>query len=215
MSLISPASLKVRALECVRGDELVFTDLSFSLGGGEILQVLGENGSGKTSLLRILSGLSVANSGEILWQVPPRSAAPASWQSQLHYLSHASGVTGILSVEENLRYASALANRPSRNSLEDALAHVGLTHVRQVLTSRLSAGQRQRVALARLVLIPALVWLLDEPLTALDQAGKVLVETLLTEHALAGGLALVATHQPLVITRAPIRTLLLSPVSGA
>ncbi len=211
MSVVAIAALSALDLECVRGDELVFSNLSFALNDGEILQVLGENGSGKTSLLRILSGLSAASSGELLWRAQPLSADPADWQSQLHYLSHAGGVTGALTVAENLRYASALADRGALNSLEDALARVGLWHLRDVLTSRLSAGQRQRVALARLVLIPATVWLLDEPLTALDRAGKVLLETLLTEHALTGGLALVATHQALTITRAPLRTLQLSP----
>lgn len=208
---VAASTLRVINLECVRGDELIFQNLSFAIKGGEILQVLGPNGSGKTSLLRILSGLSCASAGQIVWQDRSPLDEPGRWQSQIHYLSHAAGVTATLSVEENLRYAVALANRPLLSSLDDALAQVGLEHLRAVLTGRLSAGQRQRVALARLVLIPALIWLLDEPLTALDRAGKALVEALLTAHAAAGGLALVATHQALDIQHASLRTLQLSP----
>lgn len=210
-----PALLSVRSLECARGDELIFEDLSFEVSGGEILQVLGANGSGKTSLLRILSGLSTASAGHIVWQDRPVAEDAAEWQSQLQYLSHAMGITATLSVEENLRYAIAIANRPLQNTLDDALARVGLHHVRRVQAGRLSAGQRQRAALARLLLIPALVWLLDEPLTALDKAGKALLESMLTEHAMAGGLALVATHQALTIAPISMRTLQLSRTPAA
>jgi heme exporter protein A len=204
-------ALRVLELECVRGDELIFQHLSFAAEGGEILQILGANGSGKTSLLRILSGLSTASAGEVQWQVQPAGGNTSlEWSTQIHYLSHAGGVTAALTVEENLRYAMSLAERAPLASLADVLTRLDLRPLQATLCGRLSAGQRQRVALARLLLIPGCIWLLDEPLTALDAAGKALLEVLLCEHAAAGGLALVATHQTLDLTRARTRALLLN-----
>ncbi len=204
--------LEVRGLECVRADSLVFSALSFTVQGGEILQILGANGSGKTSLLRILSGLSQPTEGEFSWRGKGTAKDLQAWQRELLYVGHVAGVTATLSVSENLRYALALSGRCARLSLPEAIARVGLPGYAAVLAGRLSAGQRQRVALARLLLIPAAVWLLDEPLTALDPSGKILLEAMLRQHAQVGGLALVVTHQTLDIPAPYLRSLqLVSP----
>lgn len=211
----APGTLSVSNLECLRGDETVLQRLSFNVSAGEILQVLGANGSGKTSLLRILSGLARASDGELQWGGRPLADIPDEWRQSLLYVSHAGGVTNSLTAEENLRFAVALAARPPLRPLDEALAAVGLAALRGAAAGRLSAGQRQRVALARLLLIPAEVWLLDEPLTALDTAGKALVESMLCAHAAQGGLAIVATHQALDLPNPLLRTLGLAAEQSA
>lgn len=202
-------TLEIRNLECLRREEPVFENLSFAVAAGTVVQILGANGSGKTSLLRLLAGLSQPSAGDILWNGCPLAGQLSEWRYAMTYLSHSGGVTPNLTVTENLAFAVALAGRGLRTSLVDALAAVGLANRANDMAARLSAGQRQRVALARLVAIPATVWLLDEPLTALDADGKQCVEVLLAAHAASGGIALVATHQPLALEAATLRTLAL------
>lgn len=210
-----PGTLHAAGLECLRGDEPVIDGLSFDVRGGEILQVLGANGSGKTTLLRVLAGLAQPDGGALQWRERALDTQPADWRGTLLYVSHAGGVTPTLTVAENLVYAVALSGRPRRAPLDAVLQDMGLAPLRNALAGRLSAGQRQRVALARLLLIPAEAWLLDEPLTALDAAGKALVETMLVGHAARGGLAIVATHQALDLPAGLMRTLQLTSARAA
>jgi heme exporter protein A len=206
--------LTARNLECLRGDRLVLRGLSLTLQGGEILQVVGANGSGKTSLLRILSGLSAPTAGEVCWRDDDIHRDPTRWRSELLYAGHAAGASPNLTVAENQRFALALVGRPPRVALGTALARVGLANYAATMVGRLSAGQRQRLMLARLLQIPAQAWLLDEPLTALDEDGKHLLENLLTDHAAAGGLAVLATHQHLRLPPHINRQLQLLPPSA-
>ena len=208
-------TLRVDRLDCLRGDEPVLTGLSFEVHGGEVLQVLGANGSGKTTLLRVLAGLARPDGGALHWRGRTLDGHQEDWRDVLLYVSHAGGVTPTLTVAENLAYAVQMAGRPPRAPLDGAFRDMGLGTLRNTLAGRLSAGQRQRVALARLLLIPAEVWLLDEPLTALDAAGKTLVETLLVGHAARGGLAIVATHQALDLPAGLVRTLQLTSARAA
>ena len=204
-------TLKISDLECIRGDAMVFRRLNFDIHAGEILQVTGGNGSGKTSLLRILSGLARPTAGSVEWNGADIENDRAAWQSSISYLGHLNGATAALSPRENLSYAAALASQPSATNIDEALKRVGLAHLADTPAARLSAGQRQRIALARLVRHPTPIWILDEPLTALDGSAKRLVEDLLAEHIARRGLAVVSTHQSLTTASHAVRQLELNP----
>lgn len=202
MTTAEPATLVARDLLCIRGDEPVFEQLSFTAQAGEIWQILGANGAGKTSLLRILAGLAPAAGGEVLWRRRPVTVGAEHLRRDLSYLGHVSGVTGYLSARENLAYALRLVGGDPDADLDAALAAVGLAGYLTTPAQRLSAGQRQRLALARFLAHRTPLWIMDEPLTALDAEGRALVASLLENHAQAGGLALVSTHHALDIDRA-------------
>jgi heme exporter protein A len=191
-------ALEGRRLACSRGVATLFRDVSFRVGAGEWLAVRGPNGSGKTTLLRCVAGLTRADAGEVLWDGESTTADPGRFNSQLLYSGHLPGIKDDLSAEENLKGALALRGvAVDAQGLRGALAEAGLDKRRQLPARRLSAGQRRRIGLARLMLDPALLWTLDEPLTALDDEGQRLFERLLARHLEHGGLALIATHHAL------------------
>jgi heme exporter protein A len=186
-----------RGLACSRGFARLFRDVSFRVGAGEWLAVRGPNGSGKTTLLRCVAGLTRPDAGEV------------QRDGDLIYSGHLAGIKDDLNAEENLRSSLALrAVAASPEEVRNALAQVGLERRRQLPARRLSAGQRRRIGLARLMLDPAAIWILDEPLTALDDDGQRLFERLLSGHLSRGGLALLATHHEL--SPAPARELRMS-----
>lgn len=191
--------LHTERLQCIRADELIFSDIEIAVAGGEVLQVLGPNGSGKTSLLRILCGLALPSAGTVRWNGAEIQAQAGDYRRRLCYLGHLNGVANALTARENLRFALALGVARSDADPERALMRAGLAELAGIPARRLSAGQRQRLALSRLMLQDASVWILDEPLAALDASGKRLLETLLIEHAAGGGLAVVSTHQALAL----------------
>jgi heme exporter protein A len=197
--------LEIEGLTCLRGEHIVFEALRFAVEPGTILQLIGPNGSGKTSLLRILSGLASPYAGTVQWRGTDIHQHLQLWHQQVCVTGHLAGVAGALTARENLAVALALNAELTHGGIADALAAVGLAGYAEVLAARLSAGQRQRLALARLVLSSAPVWLLDEPLTALDHDGKLLVEQLLEAHTRRGGLAVLATHQDLDSVRLQIQ----------
>ena len=192
----APAILQALGLECVRDERVLFSGLDFTLEAGQILQVQGRNGSGKTSLLRILCGLSPPAEGEVRWCGESIQSARAEYCTELAYVGHAHGVKGELTPVENLRMAQAM-NRSRAADLEEALALVGLRGFEDVPSRFLSAGQRRRVALARLLVLDATVWILDEPFTALDVHGVDYIESVLLDHKARGGMVILTTHQPL------------------
>ncbi len=188
--------LTVVDLECIRGDNLLFSGLNFSLYEGQLMQVEGANGSGKTSLLRILAGLSRSSEGQVLWDGEDILKQRAVYFAQVAYLGHTLGVKTDLSPLENLKIALALASIPfDEVAVFRALELTGLAGKEDVPARSLSAGQKQRVALARLLVCPAKLWIMDEPFTALDVSGVSLVRDLLENHLQRGNMAVLTSHQ--------------------
>jgi heme exporter protein A len=202
---MAPAHLEVADLACRRGGRRVFDRLSFGLAAGELLALTGRNGSGKTTLLRALALLVRPETGTIRWQGSDVHAEPETWRGRLAWLGHLDGLKADLSVRENLLVAERLrGGAPAEDRLDGALIAFDLPNLALRPVRTLSAGQRRRTALARVALSQAPVWLLDEPLNALDQPAQGAFCAALAKHLAAGGLALAATHTDLGL---PARTL--------
>ena len=202
--------LNAHNLKCVRGGRELFSGLSFSIQSGDALVVEGSNGSGKTSLLRMLCGFHLPNEGSITW-CDEEIEKHESYQQQISYIGHASGVKLDLSVFENLSFAQRLVGTDrSEAEIKEIIRSVGLFKQRNVLTHKLSAGQKRRVALARLQLEERLIWILDEPLTALDRHFVEEFEIKLKDHLDKNGLLIVTTHRELKIPTHNIKRLNLS-----
>jgi len=189
--------LEIRNLSCSREDRTLFSGLNFHLTSGHAIQIEGPNGSGKTTLLRMLCGLRLPDEGGIYWNGGDINEERAAFLSNLNYIGHAHGVKGELTPLENLRVSQAMAARNNSLSLDDALEKVGLFGFEDVPSRTLSAGQRRRVALARLLINPVPLWILDEPFTAIDIQGQKQIESMITEHVLGGGMAVLTSHHPL------------------
>lgn len=190
--------LEGRRLSATRGPTRLFRDVDLHAGSGEWVGVTGPNGSGKTTLLRGLAGLMRFESGEVFLDGERIAAADERFRERVLYAGHLPGIKDDLTAEENLRALLALRGIAADAAAERAaLEAVGLGARRQLPARRLSAGQRRRIGLARLMLDPATLWLLDEPLTALDDAGRQLFERVLARHLERGGLAVLATHHDL------------------
>jgi heme exporter protein A len=199
---ITEPSLSVSGLECRRGERLVFSNLDIDLEGGEVLQISGPNGSGKTTLLRAIAGLTPPTAGEVRWCGRRIDEARIEFLRDLAYLGHADGVKAELTVWEDLEVAQAL--RGGGLAAADALDRLGLTELCDTLGRYLSAGQRRRLAVARILTSGARLWLLDEPFAALDEAAIATVARLLEQQAERGGLAIVTSHHPLPIDHARV-----------
>jgi heme exporter protein A len=184
--------LKVCSLSCRRGRRLVFRDLNFTLAAGDLLLVTGRNGSGKSSLLRVLAGLLPSAEGGIFWQNEP-VVDSARYATALHYIGHCDAVKPELTVAEMCDYWRVLRRAP-RVKDRGFLEPFGLAALADHPVRHLSAGQKRRLALTRLALDTALLWLLDEPTTALDRKGQELLAGLIAHHRAKGGIAVVATH---------------------
>ncbi|EKV32224.1 ABC transporter involved in cytochrome c biogenesis, ATPase component CcmA [Caenispirillum salinarum AK4] len=182
-------------LVCIRGERIVFADLSFSLGPGEALLLLGPNGSGKSSLLRMMAGLLRPSAGQLTWGGEPVADDPEAHGGRSRYIGHHDAIKPVLTVHENVAFWSRLwAGDGSRETVEKALDAFSIGHLLEVPGRWLSAGQKRRVNLSRLLAAPAPLWLLDEPTTALDRATVATVEHLLAEHRARGGMVVLSTH---------------------
>lgn len=189
-------AFRAQGLSFSRSGRRVFDGIGFELHPGQLLQVLGANGSGKTSLLRVLGGLLPADEGELCWGGEPVRSGQPEFLQAVAYLGHANGIDGDLSATENLRFAARMAgvdDSPAR--VADALRAMGLEPASGAPVRTLSQGQRRRVALARLALLRRTLWLLDEPVSSLDAASGGRFFAQLGDHLRQGGMAVVATHE--------------------
>lgn len=185
-------------LGCIRGGRAVFAALDFNAAPGDALILLGPNGSGKSSLLRVMAGLLRPTAGRLLWGETPTLEDMESHAARTHYVGHHDAVKPVLSVAENLRFWARLhepAGEAATRRVEAALERLGLAHLRDVPGKMLSAGQKRRTNLARLLAAPSPLWLLDEPTTALDRASIKVLEAAMADHRAGGGMVVLSTHQ--------------------
>ncbi len=189
--------LGVEQVHVWRGDRHVLKGVSLTLAPRQLLHIRGPNGSGKTTLLRVACGLLRPEQGEVRWGREPISKVRLEYQAMLAYASHEPALKGDLTALENLRFAVGLKRRLSSDELRASLQQTGVAGCADLPARVLSAGQRRRVAMARVLAMGAALWLLDEPFTNLDTAGVELMSALLRSHVERGGAALVVAHQTL------------------
>ena len=193
--------LDLSKLGCVRGDRRLFSGLDLSVSPGTYIQLTGPNGSGKTSLLRILCGLLAPAEGEVKWEGANIRSLGEEFYTSVTYLGHRHGVKDELSAIENVRISNALNGvSVSKERAEEVLGQMGLAGRESLPARLLSEGQRRRVGLARLLVCNTRLWLLDEVLTSLDKRAVLLVRSLIENHIAGGGIAIVATHQELELS---------------
>lgn len=187
------SALIVKNLSCERGYNLLFDNLSLVVNSGDILHITGTNGSGKTSLLKILAGINTPEQGSVYLDENPVKSE--RYQQDTIYLGHLNALVSELSCLENLKYLITLSQSVDEPTLINALGHLGLQGYESEYCAKLSAGQKRRVILAGLFVSSAKVWLLDEPFTALDPQGVEIVEQCIEKHCQQGGICLFTTHQ--------------------
>ncbi|MDC0596259.1 cytochrome c biogenesis heme-transporting ATPase CcmA [Candidatus Pseudothioglobus singularis] len=187
------SKLIVNNLSCQRGYKLLFENLSFELNSGEVLKVSGPNGSGKTSLMKILAGLSSFETGSIDYDDTKINSE--RYNLDFLYLGHLAALSPELSCLENLKYTMRLGNDSLDLDFSDALKKVGLKKFENELVGKLSAGQKKRIALSLLFITQSKVWLLDEPFSALDSKAIKIIETRIEDHCNSGGICILTTHQ--------------------
>ena len=200
--------LELQRLACERDGRTLFSNLHYQVNPGDIVQVLGPNGSGKTTLLRVITGISNDFEGELRWQGLPMAKARLDFRNHLLYIGHLPAIQRSLTAEENLRWFSGLDRGHQQTGISEALKEVGLGGYEDVPCHQLSAGQLRRVALARLFLTPAMLWILDEPFTAIDTTGVERLRVLIREHTGGGGAVVLTTHQDLGIDGVKLLNLL-------
>ena len=202
-------TLEARELACIRDDRTLFSSLEFRLERGQALVLEGRNGSGKTSLLRILCGIRLPDAGCINWCGENIDRLGADYHEHTAYVGHRDGIKLDLTPLENLAMARALG-KPNDTTLEEALEKVDLYGFEDVLTRNLSAGQQRRLALARLLVTDTVLWILDEPFTSLDTHGIKTIEHLLDQHTGKGGMLAVTSHHAVNLNNTPTQTINLS-----
>jgi heme exporter protein A len=204
------ARLEGRAINVWRGDRHILRDVSFSLREGEFLKLTGPNGVGKTTLIRVVCGLLPAESGTVEWRGKPVDSSNDAYHTDMTYLGHLNSLKADLTARENLKFLGGLREELTVADVDAALDRVGILSRGDLAARSLSAGQKRRLALSRLLVSGAVLWILDEPVTNLDVAGLGLVEDLVREHVERGGLALAAAHQRLLDDEPFLRRLELS-----
>lgn len=181
-------------LTCVRGERQVFAGLNYNLEDGDALVLVGPNGSGKSSLLRLMAGLLRPNQGRLFWANQAILDDPEAHNGRFHYVGHLDAVKPIFSVAENVTFWAELRSSQKGFDVEAALSAFSIGHLKQVPVRFLSAGQKRRVNLSRLLASPASIWLLDEPTTALDSQTVAQLTNVIAQHRKGGGIVVVSTH---------------------
>ena len=204
--------LEARELLCERDERTLFSGLSFTLNAGEWVQITGSNGAGKTTLLRLLTGLSRPDAGDVLWQGQPLHQVRDSYHQNLLWIGHQPGIKTRLTALENLHFYHR--DGDTAQCLE-ALAQAGLAGFEDIPVNQLSAGQQRRVALARLWLTRATLWILDEPFTAIDVNGVDRLTQRMAQHTEQGGILILTTRQPLNVAESKIRRISLTQTRAA
>jgi heme exporter protein A len=199
--------LKGTDLSCIRDDRVLFEGLAFELVSGQVLLLEGKNGSGKTSLLRILCGFREPDAGQVFWCGD--AINDSQYYADMAYVGHLDGVKKELTVLENLKVSLALG-RSGQYSIQQALTKVHLANYDDVLVQSLSAGQKRRLSLARLLITKNIVWILDEPFTSLDKQGIALIETLMFEHCANGGMIVLTSHHDIELHGVDVQRINLS-----
>jgi heme exporter protein A len=208
----STVLLQTRDLSCMRNDCLLFEHLDIGLEAGQMLVVEGPNGCGKTTLLRILTGLRLADGGEVLWRGAPIDRLAGDYFEQVNYVGHHDGVKHELSCLENLRLARAMGV-PSQLDLDDVLDKVNLYAYGETEAGSLSAGQKRRLALARLIATDAMLWILDEPFTSLDKASMALFSGLFEQHLQQRGVIVMTSHHDISLPSQALQRLQMGKTS--
>ncbi len=198
----STQAISAKNLSCTRGDKLLFENLNFSIVSGECLHVTGENGSGKTSLLRIIAGINRSETGELVWN-NENALVNLSFFAACAYIAHKDGLKNELTAIENLRYYQQLESNNSNSdqneeALDEALDRLKILQCADLSAQQLSFGQRRRLAFARLLVSNFSLWILDEPFTGIDKNGRALIEELCVEHLEKGGVIILTHHQSLI-----------------
>lgn len=207
MECIKNKLLEVKNLSCIRDDRVLFEGLSFSLKNSQVLLLEGKNGSGKTSLLRIICGFREQDAGEIHWC--DSAVKDSEYYAEMAYVGHLDGIKKELTVIENLKMSLALS-QTGRYSIVQALAKVNLAGYDHALVQSLSAGQKRRLSLARLLITKKSLWVLDEPFTSIDKEGIKLIESLMHEHIVNGGMIILTSHHDLNLAEADVQKINLS-----
>ena len=203
-----PSTFSAEQLACIRGERVVFVRLDINLTAGDAVLLLGPNGSGKSSLLRVLAGLLKPAAGRLTWDGQTLAEDREAHAARIHYVGHHDAIKPVLSVIENLRFWARLHDPDGADdATEAALARFGLDRLRDVPGQLLSAGQKRRLNLARLLAAPSPLWLLDEPTTALDKASIRTLEQVLAEHRAQGGMVVLSTHADIALPEATILNL--------
>lgn len=203
-------TLSFQKLGCSRGGRPLFQDVDSQLEAGQWLYVVGPNGAGKTSLLRMVCGLAPIDAGDILWNSTPIHDQREAYRRDLCYLGHLNALQESMTVHENLSFTAALGGHAlKKQGANDVLARFGLPGRGHQLVRHLSQGQKRRVALCRLALSPARLWVLDEPFVAMDDTGVRMLAELIAAHLAQGGLAVLTSHQLVDIGDRPPRMLAL------
>jgi heme exporter protein A len=189
------------SLECVRGDRVLFSNVSFGLREGELIYLKGVNGSGKTSLLRMLCGLVAPQSGEVLWKGKNIRGLGEAFNAELTYIGHRTGIKADLTAVENLMFSCRFAGQPiEEDQAWEVLGDIGLQGREDLPTKVLSQGQQRRVALARLMVTRSPLWILDEPFVALDAKAVEMLQGILVKHIDQGGMIVLTTHQQVPVS---------------
>lgn len=188
--------LSANSIACTRGETTLFRDLSFSARNGQCVHLTGTNGSGKTSLLRIVCGINRPDSGDITWNTQHTHSSQSYYSDSL-YLAHKDGLKNELSSIENLRFYQSMLGTRNEDKLDDCLMKMGLLDKADLSAQQLSFGQRRRLAFARCLLSDYALWILDEPFTGIDSQGRFLIEALCLKHLQQGGIIVLTHHQAL------------------